>query len=107
MKVRRKSSAAEGCVGNYGNAFPFAKGDEPRFDAAFLEMVEYLIACQALAPQCPLRFLDILEVEIAHADESSLAVRHQLFQRAHCVFDRKRTGPMQQIEIQMGDSETP
>ncbi len=52
-----------------------------------------------------LRFFQILDVEIAHAEGTSLSVVDEFLERTHRLTQRLRSAPVQKIAIQIFEAE--
>ena len=59
-----------------------------RLDRALAQMVEHLIARDLLALERGLRLAQVVDVEVAHAERTDLAVGDELLERAHRVGQR-------------------
>lgn len=64
---------AEGAVGDQGDAVALAPGQHGVLDRALLQVVEHLVASDAARPGDGERFLQVGDVEVAHAPAQDLA----------------------------------
>ena len=76
-------------------------------DRAFLQMIDDLVTGDAVRPSDPERFLEFVNVEVAHPPEARFAVPHELGERADRLFQRVAARPMQEIDVEVIRTEPP
>src|SRR4051812_44220200 len=92
-----KMAAAERAIGDHGHAVLRAPRNQRVLDRAFLEVVEHLVARDALADGGEL--LEVRDVEVADAPREDLAFFQQLLEGGNRVRERIAAAPVQQVAI--------
>ena len=90
----------EGAVADHGDAMRLAPGNDAVLDAAFLQVVEHLIAGDAAGSGDAFRLVEVVRVEIADAPRADLAGAHEILESGDCFRQRVAAAPVQQVAIE-------
>ena len=66
-----------------------------------LEIVQDLIAGDPIAARVTLRFLEVVDVEVADAERADLAVVDEPLERRERLVERVRAAPVQQVAVEV------
>lgn len=98
--ARREIIVAEWRIGDHGDTMPFAPRDHRVLNRAFLQMIEHLIAGDAVFAGGVEDLVEIIGIEIGDAPGFDLAGLHQFLECGDGVLQRIRAAPMQQIAVE-------
>ena len=69
-------------------------------DAAIAEIVEHLVAGERVRVERRLA-ANVVDVEVAHTEETGLAGGDELLHRPHGLAERARSAPVQQVQVEI------
>ena len=96
----RKAPMAKRAIGGYRHRVLFAPGDHSMFDAAFLKVIEDLIAGKAARASDCQDLLKIFDIKVAHAPGEDFSLLLKRIEGRDGFPQRMRPTPVQKIAIE-------
>src|SRR5213594_3448073 len=96
----REAARAEGAVGDDGHPVALAPREDRVLDRPLLEVVEDLVARDAIGPGERQGPLELARVEVADAVVADLSVAHEPLEARDRLLERVAARPVEEVEVE-------